>query len=252
MTYATRDLDEALRSPREPISWLVEDLVPADGLSVWAGAAKSGKSLLACALALAVSSGEPHLWLGRRVKRARVLLVEMEGSPSSLLDRFARIAKERDLPVAPNDVRFTIRPDLTLPENLARLRETADEIEAGLVIIDPLYLIAGDRDENSSASMVPVLASLVDLAERRAVLLIHHTGKPAAERGSTRDAFASIRGSSSIFAAASAAAILETTSEDGLLARLNIRCRDSRRSIIDLERGADALLWRSAPRGVAA
>ena len=34
--------------------------------------------------------------------------------------------------------------------------------------------------------------------------------------------------------------------EDGLRAKLTIRPRDARRSIIDLERDAEGLLWRNA------
>jgi len=70
--------------------------------------------------------------------------------------------------------------------------------------------------------------------------------EPDSDKGAgARDPFASIRGSSAIFAAADSAAILDT-SEDGLRAKLTIRPRDARRSIIDLERDAEGLLWRNA------
>lgn len=247
MSLPLRDLAEAVRSPIAAPAWLLEEVVPEVGLTILAGAPKSGKSLLSVALALAVGSGEPHRFLGRRIARRPVLLVEMEGSEASLLDRARRIAVERDLPLGPGEIFVAHRPrGFTLPQHLEALRSAAEEVDAGLVIIDPLAAVLGGIDENSAAAIAPVLSALVDLGRDRAVLLIHHAGKPSAEKGAgARDPFAAIRGSSAIFAAADAAAVLEA-SDDGLRARLVVRPRDARRSILDLERREDGLLWRNA------
>ena len=247
MTLALRDLAEAVRSPLAAPAWLVEEMIPETGLSLLVGAPKSGKSLLAMALALAIGNGEPHHYLGRRITRRPVLLVEMEGSEASLVDRTRRLAIERGLPFGPGEIFVAHRPrGFTLPHHLEALRSAADEVNAGLVIIDPLAAVLGGVDENSAAGIAPVLSALVDLGRDRAVLVIHHAGKPSAEKNAAgRDPFVSIRGSSAIFAAADSAAVLETT-DDGLHARLVIRPRDARRSILDLERRDDGLLWRSA------
>ena len=253
MSLAIRDLAEAARTPHEAPRWLVEELIPERGLSVLAAAPKAGKTLLSMALAMAVGAGSPHRFLGRKISRSRVLLVEMEGSESSLVDRATRISIERAEPFGSGEVYVSHRPrGFSLPQSFAELNSAAEEIDAGLIVLDPLASLLNGADENSASSLAPILNALAELSRERAVLVIHHSSKPASDKGAgARDPFASIRGSSAIFAAADSAAILDT-SEDGLRAKLTIRPRDARRSIIDLERDAEGLLWRNASAPVVA
>ena len=250
----TRDLYEALKTPRPPIEWLIEEWIGTSGLHLIAGAPKTGKSLLMAQMALAIGSGEPTLFLQRRLKRARILLLELEGSESSLLSRMTRIATERDLPISRGEVTFAVRPDLVLPRDIERLRDVVEETGAEALFIDPLAMISPGMAENDSGAMVALMHALGEIAKERAIILLAHTSKPPAVRSSdeARDPFHSIRGSSALFGAVDSAAILETTTPDGLLARLIIRPRDAKRSTIDLERGVDSLRWQPSQRGIAA
>ena len=157
----------------------------------------------------------------------------------------------RILAAVPAGMAFEPLMTLYLTDNLAP-SEIARAKAAGLIVLDPLASLLNGADENSASSLAPILNALAELSRERAVLVIHHSSKPASDKGAgARDPFASIRGSSAIFAAADSAAILDTA-EDGLRAKLTIRPRDARRSIIDLERDAEGLLWRNASAPVVA
>src|SRR5439155_21849789 len=54
-------LDDLMSEPEEPVSWLLEGILPAGGLSLLAAKPKVGKSTLARNLALAVARGDEFL-----------------------------------------------------------------------------------------------------------------------------------------------------------------------------------------------
>src|SRR5439155_20954414 len=60
-----------------PPEWLIEGILPADGLAVLYGPPAIGKSFLALDWAFSVQLG--HAWLGHQVKRGTVVYVYGEG-----------------------------------------------------------------------------------------------------------------------------------------------------------------------------
>jgi hypothetical protein len=60
-----------------PPEWLIEDLVPEDGLVVLYGEPRAGKSFVALAWGLSVATGTP--WLGHEVQSGEVVYIYAEG-----------------------------------------------------------------------------------------------------------------------------------------------------------------------------
>src|SRR5262245_4530702 len=59
-------------------NWLVDQLLPAEGLSVLFGRWKSFKSFVLLDLAMAIARGEP--WAGRKVRQGATVYVAAEGA----------------------------------------------------------------------------------------------------------------------------------------------------------------------------
>lgn len=78
------DAETLLATPLPKTMYLVDRLLP-QGLSVFCGASKSGKSWLMLDLALHIANGEP-LW-GLKVQRSDVLYLSLEDTEIRLQDR---------------------------------------------------------------------------------------------------------------------------------------------------------------------
>jgi hypothetical protein len=73
--FSPLSLAEIAKLP--PPEWLIDGLVPQDGLVVLYGEPAAGKSFLALDWALSIATGVP--WLGREVKQGEVVYVYAEG-----------------------------------------------------------------------------------------------------------------------------------------------------------------------------
>jgi hypothetical protein len=162
-----RDL---LAEPDDTVSWIVDGLLPAGGLSVIAGKPKVGKSTLARAMALRVSRGEPIL--GRETQTGPVLYLGLEDPRRVTRGHFRTLGATAD----DNLYIWTgARPDQALTWLEARLAEH----DPVLVVVDTLQHLLGIVDLNDYAKVVPGLTPLLNLARaRRAhIMLSHHAGK---------------------------------------------------------------------------
>lgn len=96
----TIDADTLLGIPCEPLSFLVEDLLP-QGLHLLAGAPKIGKSWLALWLCLQVARGEP-LW-NFATKSCEVLYLCLEDSFQRIQSRLLDLTED-----APSTLHFAV------------------------------------------------------------------------------------------------------------------------------------------------
>jgi len=80
------DLVSLLSADRPPREWVVEGLVPAGASVALVAPAGTGKSLLLLAMMIAVARGD-RTFAGLRVKRRRVLLIDMENTEDDLAER---------------------------------------------------------------------------------------------------------------------------------------------------------------------
>lgn len=200
-----------------PISYVCEDLLP-EGLTIFAGKPKVGKSWAMLEMAIRVALGEE--WLKRSTSRGDVLYLALEDNHRRLQDRLNKLG------VDPSNLSL-----LKLSIGEARL-DTAflEKIElwvAGceiprLLIIDtwakvkPTSKASGDDYADDYAS----IAMLQELAGRHgiSIVLVHHLRKSESE-----DIFDTVHGSTAITGAADSTIILHRT-PDGT--KLSGRGRD--------------------------
>ena len=176
--------------------YLIKGIIGAKTFCAMYGPSGCGKTFVGLDLALHVAAGLS--WHGKRVRKAPVLYINLEG-----YDDFVRrldAARER-LGLSDTDlsnfhvVEFAVDFSTGAPgidsvtAALARIGVTS----LGLIVVDTLNRSFGGADENSASPMGGYVANLSRLTATTgaAVLVVHHTGKKA-ESG--------LRGSSVLFA----------------------------------------------------
>ncbi len=226
------DLDTFLATIHDPVRWLVEDLIPREGLAVLAGAPKSWKTYLAQDLSVAIALGQP--FLGRAAAPGPVVYVLEEGVRAGTAERYRRICARRG-PTA--EVHLIVRQKVRLDDaaSLQLLYAQIERIHPVLVVLDPLIRLHGAQ-EDKSWQMQPVMSGIQDIIEacRTAVLLIHHTAKHAE---GTASASVAARGSGVVTSSTDANLIL---TRRGTRGRIACDVRDAEGGVIEFAFDGDA------------
>jgi biotin operon repressor len=203
----------------EPVRYVVPGYI-ADGLTLFAGAPKIGKSWMALDFALSIASGNPTFG-SIPIRPGDVLYLALEDGQRRLKSRMlAKGIKE-----APPRLHFATEWP-TLDEGcIEELEKWADEVEnPALIIIDVLKKVRGQTrgNENLYESDYRAMTGLQSFATNRnlAVLVVHHVRKMAAE-----DPLESVSGTNGLTGAADTIMVLK---KDNGTARctLYVRGRD--------------------------
>lgn len=166
-------LDELYQTDFSGQRWLVDKLVPMNGITCLAGEPKVGKSFLTLEIAKTVSMGA-KLFGQFDTLQTNVLLVSKEDPEWMIKDRF-------ELLQTPNTAPITIitNPSIFLDreKHIQDITEYIKNNNIGLVIIDSLRrVIRGD--ENNSQSVNPIHRYFKQFIKAGAtVIFIHHYGK---------------------------------------------------------------------------
>ena len=225
----TIDADTLQSTAYEPVSFVVDDLLP-QGLHLLAGAPKIGKSWLALWLCLCAAQGKP-LWTFA-TRPCEVLYLCLEDSFQRIQSRLFEITED-----APASVHFTTNSDTLgkgLEEQLcAFLSEHPDTV---LVIIDTLQMIRGAGYDNTYANDYRDLSVLKHIADAYgiAILLIHHLRKELAD-----DVFSRISGTTAISGAVDSSFTLVEDKRGSGKATLSCIGRDIEYRELTLERNAE-------------
>ena len=225
----TIDADTLQSTAYEPVSFVVDDLLP-QGLHLLAGAPKIGKSWLALWLCLCAAQGKP-LWTFA-TRPCEVLYLCLEDSFQRIQSRLFEITED-----APASVHFTTNSDTLgkgLEEQLcAFLVEHPDTV---LVIIDTLQMIRGTGYDNTYANDYRDLSVLKHIADTHgiAILLIHHLRKELAD-----DVFSRISGTTAISGAVDSSFTLVEDKRGSGKATLSCIGRDIEYRELTLERNAE-------------
>lgn len=155
---------------------LVEDLIPF-GLTVIAGAPKSGKSWMMLDLALAVSSGRQ--FLGKETKQCGVLYCALEDTEARLQNRLLQFEE-----VPSSELHFVKSCEKFDAGFRGSLRMTLEKYpEIRLVIVDTLQKIRGSEGDKRNVSLyekddaeISLLKKFAD-AHGVAIILVHHLRK---------------------------------------------------------------------------
>jgi hypothetical protein len=172
-------------------AWLVQDLIPAVGVTVMFGTAESMKTLSAVLIAAAVRSGRP--WADRATQPGNALLYLPDGNNDD--DKLRRIRgaaagaelDEGALAAWPSE---WPRIDLAEDPTVALLHRALDLTGARVVVLDHLGILKGEAREIDNDDMGEVLRTLGAVVRTRAergkpvsLILIAHAGKDGQLRG---------------------------------------------------------------------
>jgi KaiC/GvpD/RAD55 family RecA-like ATPase len=176
--------DDLLALP-EP-SWLINGLVPAEGLTVLFGAPATGKSFLALDWALSVASATR--WLGLDVRPGWVVYMAGEGA-HGLGRRYRAWLAGHDAERVER-VRFVVDGGVNLldPRAVDHVREALAELPEPprLLVVDTMARAMVGGDENAARDVGRFVQSVDELRGGRAALVVHHAGhERGRERGSS-------------------------------------------------------------------
>jgi hypothetical protein len=177
----------------EPVE-LIEGVLHQGCKMVLGGTSKSNKSWCLLDMALSVATG--LTWWGRRTRRARVLYANFELPAWAVRKRLGSIREARpelrgyERSLGLWNLRGRAANFSQLRPELERM---LDREEFGLIIIDPVYKLLGDRDENANSDIADLMNEFEKLACRTeaAVVLAHHFAKG---NSSTKEAIDRISG----------------------------------------------------------
>ena len=216
----TRPLDTLLgdHEPDDDDSddWIIRDIVPRGEPCLLAGPPKAGKTWAGLDIAIAVALGQD--WFGGAAENtlhspARVLVLALEDAERRIRKRLWELCRGRNL--TPNDARLRANLSISrIPVKLPsdELRRFALEVKAwrpALVVVDNLTrVMVGDPNSTRDAAAFTTAWAGLCLDVGAAVLMLHHTRKPASDGDRDRDPFDSIRGSGDLLAAARHALVL--------------------------------------------
>ena len=149
------------------------------------GGAKTSKTWIALAIAIAVSDGKP--FLGRDTVKTRVLYLDYELKPGTLQGRVSKLSTQPPTGLQYQCFRGRSRGELPSPEDLERFIKKEG---FGLVVIDSLYKTGWVKEENSNDSTPQDLAALQRLVDETgaSLLVIDHTSKGGGADKSVVDA----------------------------------------------------------------
>lgn len=221
-------------SSRTEVECLVAELWPIGALGFVSAAPKKGKTWIALALALAVSSGRPFLGRFEVPTPRSVLYVALEGSRPALRARIGALARGMDLdPDAPGGLpglHLWYRPrgmNLSEPAWSTRLVEEAARVDAGLVVVDVLRRAASVRESGEGAGDFAQLVRNLDALPRagRATAFCHHFNKWG-ETSKNRTVAERMAGSGALFGALDVGLFIATAENGARLMQLEVESRD--------------------------
>lgn len=173
--------------------WLVNKLIPFNGISCISGKPKVGKSILTLHLAICIASGIKFLDEFES-EQGGVLLISKEDPEWLIQERIKALTSQTDLPI-----KFLTDPQLFLDSDkyINQIISIVEQNNLKVIIIDSFRRIF-KGDENSSQVVAEVHNIFKTLLEKEITLIfIHHHGK---EGFFKRDAGDQLRGSSDILA----------------------------------------------------
>lgn len=159
---------------------IVEGVLSAGSVMVYGGASKTNKTFALLDLAISVSTGKP--WWEMKTTKGRVLYMDFELQPAFFRDRLAHIAQKKDLDLAALDnldVWHLRGQAKDLSELMPHILKNVTSEKYDLIIIDPIYKVLGERDENSAGDINSLMNELDALSAKSgaAIVVGHHFSK---------------------------------------------------------------------------
>lgn len=200
--FGLETADEILLKEISPERWLVDKVIPIEGLCFIVGPEATAKSFHALMIANSVVTGKA--WLGKFEvkKQTSVLIIDKENTQRRIQDRL------RGLNISGKNIYWLKYPqklELSSPENkedgftdfIKVIARRVKKYKIGLIIVDSFTdLLIGD--ENDRAAIQDFVSAFKQLFPLIAYLILHHAGKQVA--GNHRPTSQMARGSTNIMA----------------------------------------------------
>ena len=158
---------------------LIDGILHRGGKLLLGGGSKAYKSWSLIDLALSLHAGVP--WWGQECKPCKVLFINFEIQEWSFRNRLADVIAAKGLEGKVDDfATWTLRgyaADLTLIRPQIEKEIEGKGYQA--VVLDPNYMLMGDRDENCAGDMASLMNEFEALSVRHnlSVILSHHFSK---------------------------------------------------------------------------
>jgi len=227
------------------INWVIRDFIP-EGLSLFAGRPKIGKSYMALNLAFSIANGLPALSRFETIKSS-VLYIAYEDNERRMQERIDRLTQVNDLTEAPDNLHLIISSKHHFPKLNADGLELIDsflkeDLTIKCVIIDTFgSAIKADskRNGNSFQQDYELVNSIQEIAMQNqvAIILLHHTRKFESE-----DPYEDIVGTTGITASPDTLLVLKKNAESNLFL-LSVTGRDVMDTKLSLDFDKESCLW---------
>lgn len=189
----TERLKDLLKEEFPPEVWVVDELLPDEGITLLSGSPGSFKTWLFMEIAVKVAKGE--LVFGHfKSKQTGVLVIDEESGKRRLQKRFKQLGATEDVPI-----HYLSRVGYKMNQLYATaIAQKARELGAGLIVFDS-YTRFNSGDENASGDTSTLMDYYRQLADAGfSVLILHHNRKEYA--GQNNNPAQSMRGSSDLLA----------------------------------------------------
>ena len=230
-TVSMTELYDTVYENRPPI---VDSLLY-NGLYLFVGSPKIGKSFLMAQLAYHISTGTP-IW-NYKVSKGTVLYLALEDDYSRLQKRLYQMFGTDST------------DNLYLSVSASQLNEGLDKqleffitkhTDTKLIIIDTLQKVREVSSDYSYSNDYEIISSLKKFADNNKIclILVHHTRKQKSD-----DSFDMISGTNGLLGAADGAFVLQKEKRTANAATLEISGRDQQDQKLYLNRNPDNLIW---------
>lgn len=190
--------------------WLIEDVWLKKSCGILVGAPKSYKTWISFDLASSIASGT-HFLDNKKFKsygQKRVLIIQEEDGEHLVVSRFQRIlahkelgpkllksSKKRELRIDFTEKDLPIRcmcsSSFSLADDscIAGLEDQLKDFAPDLVILDPLFMMLGDTEDNKIGAMSDLLRPLKPFRDKygTSFIIVHHKRKKSKDSGSGWD-----------------------------------------------------------------
>ncbi len=164
----------------EPLSWIVEGILPEDEPLIISATYQSRKTFIALELAVALSTGCPFLGYFKTHATGNVLYIQEEMTERQINERMQMICKARAVEFPTNFFFINQRGFLLdLKEDRQELERFIQKHNIKYVFFDPLGKQLSRSDINSSNDVSNITRWLVSLSNKYGVIdvMVHHMNK---------------------------------------------------------------------------
>lgn len=157
---ALHDLASTIEQPAVQKPIIIDGILRAGMIMMLSGQSKSGKSLLLAEMMLSIATGNPFLKWKCPQKRS-VLYINPEIDEADYQHRWSDLCNRtltRKEAVQGRTYELNLRGKCAGLETLAPgIIARAKECHAEVILLDSLYMLLGDRDENSNGDVTDLL-----------------------------------------------------------------------------------------------